>query len=89
MRGQVDGALFLFLDADATIFSNPWPHWPAAAPPSQQSAPGAPALDMALLDDEGPTQKGNTSATLNSGCVMIRASRATRCAGAGLSNPCS
>lgn len=64
---QPEGSLFMFLDADSTLFSSPWPHFP-----------GGGDVDMALLDDSGPTQRGKTAATLNSGCFLLRVCSATR-----------
>ena len=55
----------MFIDTDVTLFSNPWPHFPKR-------------VDMALLDDTGPSQKGPTSSTLNAGCFFLRVNNATR-----------
>jgi len=62
---QPIGAKFMFIDTDVTLFSNPWPHFPKR-------------VDMALLDDTGPSQKGPTSSTLNAGCFFLRVNNATR-----------
>ena len=64
---QPTGTKFMFIDADVTLFSNPWPHFPTR-------------VDMALLDDSGPSQKGPAilSSTLNAGCFFLRVNNATR-----------